>query len=76
MAIISYIQQLESVQAAILAIETGAQSYSITTASGSRSMSRSDLNTLYEREKYLRSMVAMERRGGRRMTGLTPVNNA
>ena len=76
MAITSYVAQLESVQAAIEAIETGAQSYSITTASGSRSMSRSDLNTLYEREKYLRSMVATEQRGGRRMTGLTPVNNA
>ena len=76
MAITSYVAQLESVQAAISAIETGAQSYSITTASGSRSMSRSDLGTLYEREKILRRMVGNEARGGRRMTGLTPVNNA
>ena len=60
MAIKTYEQQLEEVQAAISAIEGGAQSYSI----GGRSLARADLKTLYEREKQLRSDVAREKRGG------------
>lgn len=56
----TYQQQLESVQAAIAAIEGGAQSYSI----AGRSLSRADLSALYEREKYLIGQAARELRGG------------
>lgn len=52
----TYSEQLEEVQAAISAIEGGAQSYSI----GSRSLSRANLADLYSREKWLRSMVARD----------------
>lgn len=65
----SYQTQLESVQAAIAAIEAGSQSYSI----AGRSMSKADLGTLYEREKWLRRMVDRETRGGIRVRGITPV---
>jgi hypothetical protein len=56
----SYEAQLTSVQAAIAAIESGAQSYSI----AGRSLSRADLATLYEREKWLRAQVDRANRGG------------
>ena len=76
MATTDYQTQLENVQAAIAAIEDGGQSYSISTSTGSRSVSRSDLGTLYERESHLRKLVNREARGGARVTGGTPVNNA
>jgi hypothetical protein len=59
MAIQSYSEQLESVQAAIAAIEGGAQSYT----SGGKTLTKADLKTLYDREKYLRGMVAEEQFG-------------
>lgn len=55
-----YQTQLESVQAAIAAIEGGAQSYSI----AGRSLTRGDLATLYKREQWLRAQVARAGRGG------------
>lgn len=60
MAIETYTEQLERVQAAIAAIEGGAQSYAI----GNRSLTRADLGELYERETKLRRDVARETRGG------------
>ena len=69
MAIKTYTEQLESVQAAIEAIETGAQSYS---AEG-QSVTRADLNALYAREARLQKLVARESRGGIRVRGATPV---
>jgi hypothetical protein len=69
----SYQSQLESVQAAIAAIEGGAQSYSI----AGRSLTRGDLSTLYEREQWLRGQVTREEanggRAGIRVRGMTPV---
>ena len=59
MAIKTYTEQLESVQAAIEAIEGGAQSYSI----GSRAMTRADLGTLYAREGVLMAKVLREQSG-------------
>ncbi len=68
MAITSYTTQLESVQAAIAAIEGGSQSYSVQ----GRSVSRGDLASLYEREKYLRRMVSRESGGGIPVRHVTP----
>jgi len=56
----TYSQQLEEVQAAIAAIESGAQSYSV----ANRSLTRADLRTLYEREQKLRALAAREKIGG------------
>ncbi len=56
MAIKSYTEQLEEVQTAISKIISGAQAYSV----GGRSLTRADLATLQEREKYLRAMVDRE----------------
>jgi hypothetical protein len=72
MAILTYTEQLEEVQAAITAILTGAQEYSV--GSGiSRSVKRADLGALQEREKYLRPLAAREgRSGGIRIRGITP----
>lgn len=56
MAIETYTVQLERVQAAIAAIEEGAQSYSI----AGRSLTKADLGRLYDREKYLRVAAARE----------------
>ena len=56
MAIKTYAEQLEEVQTAIATIETGSQSYSM----GSRSLTRADLRTLYNREKWLRTMADRE----------------
>jgi hypothetical protein len=69
MAITDYTTQLESVQAAIAAIEGGAQSVSW----NGRSQTSADLKTLYDREKWLRKMVNQESRGGIRVRGVTPV---
>jgi len=56
----TYAQQLDEVQAAISAIEGGAQDYTI----GTRRVLKGDLATLYEREKWLRAMTDREARGG------------
>ncbi len=52
--------QLERVQAAIAAIESGAQSYRI----GNRSLTKGDLATLYKRENALNQAIAEEDSGG------------
>ncbi len=69
MAIKTYTEQLEEVQAAITAV-MGGQSYAMPSG---RSMTRADLGTLQEREKWLRQMVTREQRGGIRIRGATPV---
>lgn len=56
----SYETQLERVQLAIAAIESGAQSYSI----AGRSLSRADLETLYAREARLLALIGRVARGG------------
>lgn len=63
MAIKTYTEQLESVQAAIEAIEAGAQSYTIQTATGSRTVTRANAESLYKREERLRTLAAREARG-------------
>lgn len=60
MATTDYQTQLESVQAAIAAIEGGAQSYQIR----DRALTRGDLATLYAREKWLRAQVTRQSQGG------------
>lgn len=52
-------EQLVRVQAAIAAIESGAQEYGI----GSRSVRKGDLKTLYEREANLKQQIAYESLG-------------
>lgn len=71
MATESYQTQLERVQAAIAAIESGSQEYSIG-AGTSRTVKRGDLSTLYEREKYLRVMAERETNGGINVRHATP----
>lgn len=63
MAIKTYEQQLEEVQAAIEKAEN-AQLYEINTGGISRSITRATIFRLYEREKYLRRMVDREKSGG------------
>lgn len=46
--------QLERVQTAIAAIESGAQEYKI----GNRSLTRANLSTLYARESSLKAAIA------------------
>jgi hypothetical protein len=60
MTVKTYAQQLEEVQAAIAAIEGGAQQYMI----GERQLTRGNLATLYERERWLRGMAAREASSG------------
>ncbi|MHC4617221.1 MAG: hypothetical protein ACYTEQ_05650 [Planctomycetota bacterium] len=54
-------EQLASVQAAIAAIEGGAQSYSL----NNRTYVFGDLKTLYERERHLLARIAHETSQGR-----------
>lgn len=61
----TYEEQLTSVQAAIAAIEGGAQSYEM----DGRKIERADLATLYAREERL--MGAVKRAGGRRVFGMS-----
>jgi hypothetical protein len=58
MAILSYTEQLESVQTAIARIEAGAQ----TTEYNGRRVTKGDLETMYAREKWLRGQVTEETR--------------
>lgn len=53
-------EKLERVQAAIAAIESGAQEV---TYEG-RSITRAKIEALYEREKYLEQRLARKNRGG------------
>lgn len=48
--------QLERVQTAIAAIETGAQKYEI----NNRGITKADLATLYSREKQLKAAIAAQ----------------
>ena len=69
----TYAVQLESVQTAIAAIESGAQAYSV----GGRSLTRGDLSVLYAREKWLRRMADAEangRSGGARVSRIIPID--
>lgn len=69
----TYAELLEEVQEAITKVMQG-QSYSITTPTGSRTVTRANLVDLTAREKWLRSMVDGEQNGGSiRVTGGTPV---
>lgn len=52
-------QQLERVQAAIAAIESGAQEYDI----DSQNVTKANLKTLYEREIFLKQQIAYENIG-------------
>lgn len=68
----TYTQQLDDVQTAILAIESGAQSYTI----AGRSLTRGNLDALYKREQRLLALVSREAdntSGGIRVRGGTPV---
>lgn len=71
MAIESYTTQLERVQSAINAVESGAQSYTLK----GRMMLRGDLETLYTREAYLRRMVSSDATGGIVLVGGIPTND-
>ncbi len=64
MAILTYTQQLESVQAAIAAVEGGAQEWEIDTPLGRRRGVRARIDYLYAQERRLRRLVASEARGG------------
>ena len=64
MTIQSYSDQLEEVQAAITAVLSGAQSYSIGDGGMTRELSRASLDSLQVREEYLRKKVQQETRGG------------
>lgn len=60
MAILTYTEQLEQVQAAITAVLTKGQSYTI----DGRTFTRADLGALQEREQYLMPLAQRETRGG------------
>lgn len=68
----TYAQQLEEVQAAISAVMQ-AQSYTIATPTGSRTVTSANLADLTAREKWLRMMVDREEKGGISIIGGTPV---
>jgi hypothetical protein len=70
MAIKSYVEQLESVQALITAIEA---SPNASTSVLGRTFTKHDLAALYEREKTLRPLAAREQRGGRRFQRVVPL---
>jgi hypothetical protein len=65
---LSYEQQLEEIQAAITAVMQS-QSYTITTPTGSRTVTKANLTDLTARELYLMRQI----RGGISIIGGTPV---
>lgn len=69
MSVTSYSDQLVSVQAAIAAIESGNQSYTVM----SRTFTKADLRVLYDREKWLRSQVSKQAAGGIRVQRVIPL---
>jgi hypothetical protein len=72
MAIKTYAEQLEEVQAAISNILTGAQQYSYE----GRQITRAHLAKLWDQEKRLRIMVKREAAGGGiSVYGATPVDS-
>ena len=71
MAIKTYTEQLEEVQAAISAVLSGGQNYTI----GRQTFSRGDLLALYSMEKRLRPLAIREAAGisgGIRVRGVIP----
>jgi len=69
----TYAEELEQVQEAITKVMNG-QAYTITTPTGSRSVTRADLASLTAREKWLRREVENESKGGSmQVMGGTPV---
>jgi hypothetical protein len=60
MAIKTYVEQLESVQAAIAAIESGAQSFQLPDG---QAVTKGDLATLYAREQRLMPLATREAAG-------------
>lgn len=68
MAIKTFTEQLESVQSTITKIETSGQAYDVE----GRRLTRADLKTLYDREKWLRRRAAREDRGGARTRQVSP----
>ena len=68
MAIKTYAEQLEDVQATIQRIEQNGQSYGI----GGRNLTRADLGRLYQREEWLRRRVDRAARGGVRLQSVVP----
>lgn len=66
---VTYAEQLDSVQAAIATIESGGQAVGF----DGRTLSRADLATLYKREKWLRTRVARQARGGARVMRVVPL---
>lgn len=62
-------EKLTRVQTAIAAIENGGQSV---TYEG-RSVTKADLKTLYDREKYLEMRISRKSRGGIRTRGGVPL---
>lgn len=66
----TYAEQLDSVQALIASIEASPNA-SVTVAN--RTFTKHDLQTLYEREQWLRTMAARETRGGRRIQRVVPL---
>ena len=70
MATKTYQEQLETVQAAIEAIETLGQGTDV----NGRTLTRADLRTLYQREAELLRRVARETRGGIRVRRGVPVD--
>ena len=65
----TYAEQLASVQEAISAIESGAQRVD----HNGRLVQFADLTALYQREQWLRTMVARTSTSGIRIRGVTPV---
>lgn len=64
MAIKTYSEQLEEVQAAISKIHTEGQAYSLDKAGVNVALTRANLEALYKRERYLLQMVQREQAGG------------
>jgi len=69
MTIKTYTEQLEEVQAAITAIMTGAQTYTI----NGRTLTRANLSDLDSMEQRLRRLASREAAGGISVRGVTPV---
>ena len=63
-------KQLERVENAIAAIESGAQSYFIEENGMRRELRRGDLETLYQREKTL--ILRLKRLSGRSISRMIP----
>jgi len=61
-------QQLDRVQKAIAAIESGAQEYGV----GSRRVTKGDLKTLYDREAKLKQELSLESVGSTRAYAYWP----